>query len=349
MKRVSRPEYFFCGKKSFQRPATLARVIVVMESAAELGKSSVDDLKQVFTQYAPDYLTDRRSPPSNTRVEQYQRQGQSKVKNGMGTFIPAHLPGDSYVDKDRRNNLERAIDGNRNFSHKAFVSANPPNDSKANHGGWEGTFALRHGGWPHMFEATCPEKSKRWLGQVDSKTGNTMPMLVKYPSKSGPGFPGRSIGGDPTYESEFNYEQVERLNRQLKLGAGAGFRNEKNRNARSWITTRVHPSGFDGMSAYQEVEQPPSSRPIISKASLLASRPEHGAPFVSAAAERRLPTETFGSFTYVGEEYIDNVHKHFSKMVEEQQRKVCVCVCARVRHVHMCVRVYVCLCVCVNG
>jgi hypothetical protein len=147
-------------------------------------------------------------------------------------------------------------------------------------------------------------------------------MLVKFPSKSGPGFPGRSIGGgDPTYESEFNYDKVERLNRQLKLGAGPGFRNNKKPDARPWITTQIHPRGFDGMAIYQEVEQPPSGRPIQSKASLLASRPEHGAPFVSAAPAKRLPTETFGSFTYVGDEYCDNVHKRFSSMVEEQMRK----------------------------
>ena len=292
-----------------------------MATSSQLGKSSVDELKQVFTQIAPDYLTDRKTGGNHT--SQYQGHGRQQAGPGMGKFIPAHLPGDSYVDKDRRKNLERAADGNRNFSHKAFISANPPNDVKARHAGWEGTFAQRHGGYPHMFEAVCPEKSKRWLGQVDNPTGNTMPMLVKYPSKSGPGFPGRSIGGgDPTYESEFNYDKIERLNRNLKLGLGAGFRSEKKSDARPWITTQVHPRGFDGMSAYQEVEQPPAARPLVSKASLLASRPEHQAPFVSAAPTRRLPTETFGTFAYVGDEYVDNVHKHFSTMVQEQQRKV---------------------------
>jgi hypothetical protein len=127
-----------------------------------------------------------------------------------------------------------------------------------------------------MFESTCPEKSKRWLGQVENKGGNTMPMLVKFPSKSGPGVPGRSIGGgDPTYESDFNYDKVEKLNRQLKLGAGCGFRSDKRPDARPWITTQVHPRGFDGMAPYQEVDQPPSSRPILSKAAQIASRPEH--------------------------------------------------------------------------
>jgi hypothetical protein len=282
----------------------------------DLGKSSVDELKQVISQIAPEYLTDRKGVQ---KVDQYRSQNKSPA---IGKFIPAHLPGDTYVDKDRRKNLERAVDGNRNFSHKSFVSANPPNDSKANHGGWEGTFAGRHGGYAHMFEATCPEKSTRWLGKVENKTGNTMPMLVKYPSKSGPGFPGRNIGGtDPTYESEFNYDQVERLNRQLKLGAGPGFRRPKDPEARPWITTQTHPGGFSGMSVYQEVEQRPAGRPVASRASLLVSRPEHGVPFVSAAAARRLPTETFGSYNYMGDEYLDNVHKHFTHMVEEATHK----------------------------
>jgi|EP00802_Teleaulax_amphioxeia_P018890 hypothetical protein len=281
----------------------------------DLGKSSVDELKQVISQIAPEYLTDRKD---GRKVDEYRTQNKSPA---IGKFVPAHLPGDSYVDRDRRKNLERAMDSNRNFSHKAFVSSNPPNDSKAKHGGWEGTFAQRHGGFPHMFEATCPEKSMRWLGKVENKTGNTMPMLVKFPSRSGPGFPGRNIGGgDPTYECEFNYDKVERLNRELKLGAGSGFRKPKNPDARPWITTQVHPGGFSGMSVYQEVDQPPAGRPVASRASLLVSRPEHGAPFVSAAAARRLPTETFGTYNYVGDEYVDNVHKRFTHMVEEQQR-----------------------------
>ena len=243
-------------------------------------QTSVEELKQVFTQYAPDYLTKRKHGVDD--AAQYQAQGREIKPHGLGKFIPANLPGDTYVEKERRKNLERAMEGNKNFSHRAFITANPPNDSKARHGGWEGTFASRHGGYPHMFESVCPEKSKAWLGKTENKTGNTMPMLVKFPSKSGPGFPGRGIGGDPAYESEFNFEKIERLNRQLKLGAGSGFRSDMRKYSRPWITTDVRSRSSDIMAVYKEVEQTASARPIVSKASLLASRPAHSAPFISS-------------------------------------------------------------------
>ena len=115
-------------------------------SVRDLGKSSVDDLKQVFTQIAPDYLTTGdRGTTDKAKFSDYQVQGRQKKGPGMGQFIPAHLPGDTYVDKDRRKNLERVINSTCDFSHKAFVSANPPVDTRAKHGGWEGTFANRHG------------------------------------------------------------------------------------------------------------------------------------------------------------------------------------------------------------
>ena len=278
---------------------------------------AVDELKQVFTKYAPEYLTDR-----SKAAAAYQQQGHGQGP-GMGRFISAHLPGDSYVDMQKRKNLEGAMARTRDFSHKAFIASNPPNDGKARHGGWEGTFAARHGGYPHMFETTCPEKTKRWLGQVENRTGNTMPMLVKYPSKSAPGFPGRSIGGgDPAYESEFNFDKIEALNRQLKLGEGPGFRTEKKSSARPWINTGVHPRGFDGMAVFQDVQQQTTSRSgsSVSKAAQLASRPEHARPFISAAPTRRLPTETFGTFSYMGEDYVDNVSKQLDKIMAAQTK-----------------------------
>ena len=99
---------------------------------------------------------------------------------------------------------------------------------------------------------------------------------------SGPGFPGRGIGGDPAYESEFNFEKIERLNRQLKLSAGSGFRSDMRKYSRPWITTDVRSRSSDIMAVYKEVEQTASARPIVSKASLLASRPAHSAPFISS-------------------------------------------------------------------
>ena len=126
----------------------------------------------------------------------------------MGKFIPAHLPGDAYQDQDKHKNLQRVLEQNKNFSHKAFVTA-APLPEKGSHGGWEGTFAARHGGYAHMFESIAPEKSMRWLGNIETQPVNTMPVLVPYPSKSGPGFADRAISGEYRYESEFNYDEVQ--------------------------------------------------------------------------------------------------------------------------------------------
>ena len=49
---------------------------------------AVDELKQVFTKYAPEYLTDR-----SKAAAAYQQQGHGQGP-GMGRFISAHLPGD---------------------------------------------------------------------------------------------------------------------------------------------------------------------------------------------------------------------------------------------------------------
>lgn len=53
-----------------------------------------------------------------------------------------------------------------------------------------------------------------------------------------------------TYESEFNSEMVEKMNRQLKLGYGPGFRPEQSTKAggmgsKPWMTTTVQPRQFD--------------------------------------------------------------------------------------------------------
>ena len=52
----------------------------------------------------------------------------------------------------------------------------------------------------------------------------------------------------------------------------------------------------------------------------LASRPEHARPFISAAPTRRLPTETFGTFSYMGEDYVDNVSKQLDKIMAAQTK-----------------------------
>ena len=96
----------------------------MVASPQQLGKSSVDDLKQVFTQIAPDYLTDRKTGGNNT--SQYQGHGRNSLGPGMGKFIPAHLPGDSYVDPQHDTHhtfclLDRDCDSSR-VAHACLLS-----------------------------------------------------------------------------------------------------------------------------------------------------------------------------------------------------------------------------------
>ena len=97
---------------------------------------------------------------------------------------------------------------------RPFIAANRPLE-KGSHGGWEGTFAARHGGYPHMFESLAPSKSRRWLGQTDVKTVSALPVLVPYASKGGPGYAHRAIATDEPYMSDPSHDAVERLNRQV--------------------------------------------------------------------------------------------------------------------------------------
>lgn len=181
------------------------------------------------------------------------------------------------------------------------MTANPPTDT-VKHGALDGTFSKNHGGYPHMFEALAPPKDSRWLGKIEGSMVNPMPVLVSAPKLGGPGYATRTIGKDSGYESEFNHERVESLNRQYKLGYGPGFRAEVGQGGRGkpvkWNTTRAQPGAFDAdgsvfkKSAKQEsnVSQQHVTR-YMSRAAALAARTNHASPFISAASERKLPTE----------------------------------------------------------
>lgn len=43
------------------------------------------------------------------------------------------------------------------------------------------TCVLFSAGWPHMFESLAPPKNSRWLGNVQTKMVNPMPVLVNGP------------------------------------------------------------------------------------------------------------------------------------------------------------------------
>lgn len=153
-----------------------------------------------------------------------------------------------------------------------------------------------------MFEALAPPKDSRWLGKIEGNMVNPMPVLVSGPKLGGPGYPTRTIGKESGYESEFNHDRVESLNRQYKLGYGPGFRTNigegKKGKPAKWNTTRVQPGVFDSegtvykKSVKQEntVSQQHVAR-YMSRAAALAARTNHASPFISSTSERKLPTE----------------------------------------------------------
>ena len=124
----------------------------------------VSDLKKAFKDHDPNFYTERKRS-AGAAVGQTAKQELLAVDKKRTKFIASHLPGDTFIDQDKQRNLERVLDSQKNFSHKAFVTAAAPAE-KGGHGGWEGTFAARHGGYPHMFEKSAPEKSGAWLGKV---------------------------------------------------------------------------------------------------------------------------------------------------------------------------------------
>ena len=124
----------------------------------------VSDLKKAFKDHDPNFYTERKRS-AGAAVGGLVKQELLAVDKKRTKFISSHLPGDTFIDQDRQRNLERVLDAQKNFSHKAFVTAAAPAE-KGGHGGWEGTFAARHGGYPHMFEKSAPEKSGAWLGKV---------------------------------------------------------------------------------------------------------------------------------------------------------------------------------------
>jgi len=284
--------------------------------------STVHGMKQTFQAIAPEYLT--------------ARGGQTVVKGEGGTigqFMPGHLPGDTYIDKDKTQNMQRLLASHKNFSHKPFITSLPPTDVVKN-GALDGTFSKLHGGFPHMFENLAPEKSGRWLGKIDGKMVNPMPVLVNGCKMDGPGFPTRTIGGEPRYESEFNNDQVEKLNRQLRLGYGPGFRVEEDKSKRKgegampWKTGRIQPDSFDkDGTAFKKTADDPNMAvskqyvaKYVSRAAALAARANHSSPFISATSERKLPNEVFGTFGYVPEPYIDDTYKHYDSMVKKRSQ-----------------------------
>ena len=206
---------------------------------------------------------------------------------------------------------------------RPFIAATRPLE-KGHHGGWEGTFAARHGGFPHMFENLAPSKSKRWLGQTDTKAVSALPVLVPYASKGGPGYPHRAIATDEPYMSDANHDAVERLNRQLRLGDGDGFRPPASRAAVPWMTAPARGGAFDGMAPYRSAPPPAPSearRRDAEAARERAGRAAHAAPFVAAGREGRRAGEGFGRYPYVGEPFVDDTYAQFDRMVTEGIRR----------------------------
>jgi len=189
-----------------------------------------------------------------------------------------------------------------------------------------------------MFENLAPNKTRQWLGATGTKPVQPMPMLVKYPSKSGPGFPNRTLGEEYPYSSEMNHDTVEKMNQRLRLGLGGGFRGGGSRDGKKnnsdgrpppvpWMTTTQHPRSFNepryaegdgsrsgGLKASDG--SVPGGMAALSKAAELAARAQHNAPFISAAPERKLPADLFGRYGYMEEEFVDDVHKRFTQTVE---------------------------------
>ena len=173
-------------------------------------------MKNAFKEYDPDSFTEG-GHSSHTIVS----------KKDAEPAIPAKQNNKGKSHEKRKRQQDQINQSQHPVHEKAFISTCPSGDIKSKHGGWEGTFAIKHGGFPHMFENLMPSKSRTWLGDKAEKPLQKMPVLVKYPDQGGPGYPDRTLGKDYKYVSEQNFDMVERLNRGYKLGLGSGFRNEE--------------------------------------------------------------------------------------------------------------------------
>uniref|UniRef100_A0A7S0EHP3 Uncharacterized protein n=1 Tax=Hanusia phi TaxID=3032 RepID=A0A7S0EHP3_9CRYP len=222
-------------------------------------------------------------------------------------------------EKRKRKN-EQMIQGQLPVHDKAFIATCPAGDIKSKHGGWEGTFAYKHGGFPHMFENLMPSKSRTWLGDKLSEPLQKMPVLVKYPDQGGPGYPARSLGKDYQYMSENNFDMVERLNRSYKLGLGPGFRSEEKIKRAPWITTSSKAALFDPFEPFKETNVGVSRERSTQRRGVPLHLAEHNTPFISASKARRLPTELFGSFSYIPDQYVEDGFTKFGAMVEKRAR-----------------------------
>lgn len=175
-----------------------------------------------------------------------------------------------------------------------------------------------------MFESLAPSKSKTWLGQPTTKAVSSLPMLVPFASKGGPGYANRAISGDAPYLSEGNFDSVERLNRHLRLGDANGFRPPAKPAGPPWMPVPPHGATFDGLAPFRAVTPPGGGarRPKADAgAQERAGRTVHGAPFITSAWERRLPADGFGRYAYMPEPYVEDPHKLFDQMVKDRQRQ----------------------------
>jgi hypothetical protein len=176
-----------------------------------------------------------------------------------------------------------------------------------------------------MFESLAPSKSKTWLGQPTTQAVNSLPILVPFASKGGPGYANRTISGDAPYLSDGNFDTIETLNRHLRLGAGNGFRPPAKPAGPPWMSAPPHSATFDGMAPFRDAIPPGGDGALRRRAGDAAreqaGRTVHGAPFVTSAWERRLPTDAFGRYAYMAEPYVDDPYKLFDHMVKDRQRQ----------------------------
>ena len=137
------------------------------------GGGLVESMRQAISEFAPEYL----------HVQHDARKQEAAARNRQEKAPRGHhsAPAGNFTDHEKRRALEHLMGQQLHFSHKPFLTGNPPAEKRFQ-GGWEGTFAGKHGGFQHMFEELVPSKSTVWLGKTSMKPVQALPVLVPYTS-----------------------------------------------------------------------------------------------------------------------------------------------------------------------
>lgn len=245
--------------------------------------STISSMKKLVREYAP-----------------------QKWSDGNTVFSTSTKPSvhETYVDPAQRQALEAALNRNKEFSHKPFNSSMPVFPERGNFGGWSGTFAKNHGGYPHMFEtdpdAPDPVPQKAPLQKK--------PVYVNVPKKNRIGYANRGLGEDPEFINPGDIRTQERMNQGFRWGLGDVYR-PKCKSAEPFKFST--PAGvFDGNASMKSVDVPLQSNAMNRRRRReeLQARAMHAARWNSGAVGAQY-TGAFSSHKYMNTAPLDSSSK----------------------------------------